>query len=54
MVAFLLVAITGSDMLVPVVLVAELVELAMRKPAKTTTTEQTYFIPYLVVKIKVS
>jgi hypothetical protein len=53
-VAFLLVATTGSDLLNPVVLVAELVELAIRKPVTTTTTELTYFIRYLVVKIKVS
>jgi len=37
----------------PVVLVAELVELVIRKPV-TKTTEQTYFIRYLVIKIKVS
>ena len=60
-VAFLLVATTGSDLLDPVVLVAELVELAIRKPVtltiitqKTTTPEQTNFIRYLVVKIKFS
>jgi hypothetical protein len=51
-VALLLVATTGSDLLKPVVLVAELVEMAIRKP--TTTAEQTCFIRYLVVKIKVS
>jgi hypothetical protein len=40
----------------PVDLVVELVELAIRKPITTTTTTtgQTYFIRYLVVKIKVS
>jgi hypothetical protein len=59
-VALLLVATTGSDLLNPVVLVAELLELAVRKPVTTTitttttTTEQIYFIRYLVVKIKVS
>jgi hypothetical protein len=51
-----LVAPTGSDLLALVVLVAELVELAIRKPVTTTTTttrsEQTYVIRYLVVKIK--
>jgi hypothetical protein len=59
--AFFLVATTGSDLLDPVVLVAELVELAIRKPVTittitqtTTTPEQTNFIRYLVVKIKVS
>jgi hypothetical protein len=54
-VALFLVATTGSDLLAPVVLVAELVELAIRKPVTTTTTtrsEQTYVIRYLVVKIK--
>jgi hypothetical protein len=53
-VALFLVAATGSDLLAPVVLVAELVELAIRKPVTTTKTVQTYFIRYLVVKIKVS
>jgi hypothetical protein len=43
-VSLLLVATGGSSLLDPVVLVAELVELAIRKPA--TTTEQTYFICY--------
>ena len=54
----LLLATTGSDLLVRVVVVADLFELAIRKPAAakttTTTTEQTYFIRYLVVKINVS
>jgi hypothetical protein len=55
-VALFLVATTGSDLLNPVVLVPELVELAIRKPTTTTTTttEQTCFIRYLVVKINVS
>jgi hypothetical protein len=55
----LLVATTRSDLLAPVVLVAEFVELTIRKPITTTTTttttrEQSYFFRYLVVKIKVS
>ena len=61
-VKLLLLATTGSDLLVRVVVVADLFELAIRKPAAatttttttTTTTEQTYFIRYLVVKINVS
>ena len=57
-VKLLLWATTGSDLLVRVVVVADLFELAIRKPAAakttTTTTEQTYFIRYLVVKINVS
>jgi len=57
-VALLVVATTGSDLLDPFVLVAEFVELAIRKPTTTTTTttttEQTCFIRYLVVKINVS
>jgi len=58
-VALLVVATGGSDLLDPIVLVAELVELAIRKTGtrtttKTKTTEQTYFIRYLVVKINVS
>ena len=52
-VALFLFATIGSDLLSPVVLVAELVELVIRKPV-TKTTEQTYFIRYLVIKIKVS
>ena len=50
------VATTGSDLPAAVVLVAELVELVIRKPVTktttTTTTEQTYFIRYLVVILK--
>jgi len=65
-VALFLVATAGSNLspadavsrdflvLDPVVLVAEFVELTIRKPVTTTTTEQTYFIRYLVVKIKVT
>jgi hypothetical protein len=67
-VALFLLATGGSDLsppdavfrdfllLDPVVLVAELVELPKRKPVTTTTTrsEQTYFICYKIVKIKVS
>jgi len=53
-VALFLLATIGSDLLSPVVLVAELVELVIRKPVtKTTTTKfQTYFIRYLVVILK--
>jgi hypothetical protein len=57
-VALLVVTTGGSDLLDPIVLVAELVELVIRKPVTITTitqtTEQTYFIRYLVVKINVS
>jgi hypothetical protein len=42
----LLVATTGSDLLVPVVLVAELVELSIRKPVTTTTTKTTTTTTY--------
>jgi hypothetical protein len=59
-VALLLVVTAGSDSPDPVVLVAEVFELAIRKPVTTTTTtrktkakKQTYFIHYFVVKIKV-
>jgi len=59
-VSLLLVATAGSDSPDPVVLVAEVVELAIRKPVTTTTTttrttiatEQNYYIRYLVVKVK--